>query len=242
MDGRLHAPEFATTHWSVVLAAGQSNSPEAADALEQLCRTYWYPLYAYIRRRGYRPEEAQDLTQDFLLQLLQRRSFARADPGKGRFRSFLLGALKYFLADHRERACAQKRGGGAPLTWIDAQKAEELYHLEPADNRSPDKLYGQRWALALLDQVLARLEKEYCDAGRADLFERLQPFLVGDQRETTFAQAAAESGMSREALKKAAQRFRNRYYYLFQQEIAHTVADPVEVEEEMRHLCLVIAG
>jgi RNA polymerase sigma-70 factor (ECF subfamily) len=234
--------EFTATHWSVVLAAAQQESPQAAEALEQLCRTYWYPLYAYVRRRGYGHEDAQDLTQGFLLQLLERKSLARVDRSKGRFRSFLLGGLNYYLADERERASAQKRGGSQPLLWFDAQAAEARYHREPVDERSPDKLFERRWALTLLDQVLARLEQELHDAGKADLFERLRLFLVGEQGETTYAQAAAELGMTGEAFKKAAQRLRHRYHELFRQEIARTVADPAEVEDEMRHLCAVIAG
>jgi DNA-directed RNA polymerase specialized sigma24 family protein len=233
---------FATTHWSVVLSVGQRDSSQAAEALEQLCRTYWYPIYAYVRRRGYGPADAEDLTQGFLLQLLQRRSIKRADPGKGRFRSFLLGGLKYFLADQRERARAQKRGGGLPLEWLDAPAAERRYNFEPADNRSPDKLYESRWALALLDSVLTRLEMEYHDAGKSELFERLRLFLAGDHGDMTYGLAAAELGVSKEALKKAAQRLRHRYYDLFRQEIAHTVSSPAEVEGEMRHLCAVISG
>ena len=234
--------EFTATHWSVVLAAGQQESPRAAEALETLCRTYWYPLYAYVRRRGYGHEDAQDLTQAFLLQLLERKSLARVDGGKGRFRSFLLAGLNYFLADQREHARAQKRGGGQPLLWFDAQTAQERYHQEPVDDRSPDKLFECRWALTLLDRVLARLETEYREADRADLFERLHLFLVANQGETTYAEMAAELGMTAAAVQKAVQRMRRRYYALFRQEIAHTVADPAEVDDEMRHLCAVIAG
>jgi DNA-directed RNA polymerase specialized sigma24 family protein len=234
--------EFRTTHWSVVLAARQEESTQAADALEKLCRIYWYPLYVYVRRRGYGHEDAQDLTQGFLLQLLERRSLERVDRGKGRFRSFLLAGLNYFLADQRDHDRAQKRGGGQPLLWFDAQGAEERYHREPVDERSPDTLFERRWALTLLDQVLARLETEFHEAGKANLFERLRLFLVGGQGETTYAQVAVELGMTGQAFKKAAQRLRHRYYALFRQEIAHTVADPAEVEDEMRHLCAVIAG
>jgi RNA polymerase sigma-70 factor (ECF subfamily) len=233
---------FATTHWSVVLAAGQQESPQAADALEKLCRTYWYPLYAYVRRRGYGVEDAQDLTQGYLLQLLERRSFSRVDRSKGRFRSFLLAGLNYFLADHRDRATAQKRGGGQPTLSFDAQAAEQRYRLEPVDNCSPDKLFERSWASALLDQVLARLEQEFREAGKTDLFQRLRPFLVAGTGPETYADAAALSGMTAEAFKKAVQRLRHRYYELFREEIAQTMADPAEVEDEMRHLCAVIAG
>jgi RNA polymerase sigma-70 factor (ECF subfamily) len=233
---------FATTHWSVVLAAADQERPEAAQALETLCRTYWYPLYAYVRWRGYGHEDAQDCTQGFLLQLLERQSFARVDRSKGRFRSFLLGGLDYFLANQREHARAQKRGGGQPLLWFDAQTAEERYQGEPVDVRSPDKLFERRWALTLLDQVLARLETEFHEAGKAELFERLRLFLVAHQGERTYAETAAELGMTVAAVQKAVHRLRHRYYALFRQEIAHTVADPADVDEEMRHLCAVMAG
>lgn len=236
------AGTFATTHWSVVRAAGQSGEAQAAAALEQLCRTYWYPLYAYVRRRGYGHEDAQDLTQDFLLQLLERHSFARVDRDKGRFRSFLLAALNYFLADQHDRANAQKRGGGRPVLSFDAQAAEQRYRLEPVEERSPDKLFERRWALALLDRVLARLEQEFREAGKAALFERLRGFLVAGEGEETYAEAAAVLGLSGDAVKKAVHRLRRRYLELFREEIAHTVADAAEVEDELRHLCAVMAG
>lgn len=238
-----HKGVFATTHWSVVLAAGEENTPQSLASLEQLCRTYWYSLYAYVRRRGYGHEDAQDLTQGFIAQLLARKSFARVDPSRGRFRSFLLAGLNYFLVDERIRAQAQKRGGGQEtLSFVDAQEADARYHLEPVDDSSPDKLFERRWALTLLGQVLARLEQEFCAAGKADLFERLRAHLVATTGEETYAEAAAALGMTREAFKKAVQRLRQRYYELFREEIAHTVADPAAVEDEMRHLCAVMAG
>jgi len=234
---------FATTHWSVVLATADEDSPQAAAALEQLCRTYWYPLYYYVRRRGYGHEDAQDLTQGFLLQLLEHHALARVEAGKGRFRSFLLAGLNYFLSDEHDRASAQKRGGGQPtLSFVDAGTADARYRLEPVDDRSPAKLFERQWALTLLDQVLARLEQEFCAAGKAELFQRLRVFLVASTGEGNYAEAGAELGMSREAVKKAVHRMRHRYYELFREEIAHTVATPAEVEEEMRYLCGVIAG
>jgi RNA polymerase sigma-70 factor (ECF subfamily) len=234
--------QFTTTHWSVVLAAGQGTSLSAREALEQLCRTYWYPLYAYVRRRGYGHEDAQDLTQGFLLQLLEHRSFARVDRNKGRFRSFLLGGLNNFLADQRDRANAQKRGGGHSILSLDAQAAEQRYRLEPVDDRSPDKLFERSWAMALLDSVLARVEEEFREAGKAELFERLRVFLLAGTASETYAEVAAETGMTGEAVRKAAHRLRHRYYELFREEITRTVADASEVEEEMRYLCDVIAG
>ena len=236
------AGTFATTHWSVVLMAGQSTDSQASEALEQLCRTYWYPLYAYVRRRGHGHEDAQDLTQGFLLQLLERKSFARVDRERGRFRSFLLGGLNYFLADEHARANAQKRGGGRPVVSFDALAAEQRYSLEPLDQLSPDKLFERQWALALLDRVLARLEHEFQEAGKGDLFERLRGFLVAEVGQETYAAAAAGLGMTGEAVKKAVQRMRHRYYALFREEVSHTLADPAEVDEELRYLCAVMAG
>lgn len=233
---------FATTHWSVVLAAGRSADAQASAALEQLCRTYWYPLYAYVRRRGHGHEDAQDCTQGFLLQLLERKSIARADPARGRFRSFLLAGMNYFLSDQRARASAQKRGGGQPLLSFDAQAAAERYRLETVDDRSPDKLFDRCWALTLLDQVLARLEQEFREAGKFVLFQRLRGFLVAGTGEETYAEAATDLGMSSEAVKKAVHRLRHRYSELFREEIAHTVGEATEVEAELRHLCAVMAG
>ncbi len=237
-----HGGALATTHWSVVLAAGDTRSPQATAALELLCRTYWYPLYAYLRRRGYGPEDAQDLTQGYLLQLLERQSFARLDRSKGRFRSFLLAGLNYFLADQRDRASALKRGGGRPILSLDAQAADQRYRLEAVDDRSPDKLFERSWALALLGSVLARLEQEFREAGKAELFERLRVFLVADKGQETYADVAEGAGMTGEAVRKAVHRMRQRYYELFREAIAQTVADPAEVEEEMHYLCRVIAG
>lgn len=229
---------FLTTNWSVVLASADQNSPEARVALEQLCRTYWFPLYCYIRRRGYGHEDAQDLTQGFLLSWLESRSFARADASKGRLRSFLLGGLNHFLSDQWDRASAQKRGGGQPrISFVDAQTSAERYRLEPVDERSPEKVFDRRWALALLDQVLARAEQEFRQAGKFELFQRLRAFLISGSTGESYAQAAAELGMSREAVKKAVQRMRQRYYALFREEVARTVANAAEVEEELRYLC-----
>ncbi len=234
---------FVTTHWSVVLAATHKDSPQARAALEQLCRTYWYPLYCYVRRRGYSHQDAEDLTQGFLLRWLESKSFARADASKGRLRSFLLASVNHFLSDEWDRASAQKRGGGQPmLSFMDAQRADERYRVEPADERSPEKLFERRWALTLLDQVLVRAEQEFGEAGKAELFRRLRAFVIVGTGEESYAQVAAEVGMSREAVKKAVQRMRHRYYQLFREQVAQTVADPAEVEEELRYLCAVIAG
>jgi DNA-directed RNA polymerase specialized sigma24 family protein len=233
---------FATTHWSVVLAAGEQGSAPAAEALEKLCCTYWYPLYAYLRRRGYGHEDAQDLTQGFLLQLLERKSIARVHQGRGRFRSFLLAGLNYYLIDEHIRANALKRGGGGRVLSLDAQTADERYRLEPADQLSPDKLFERQWALTLLHAVLDHLEQEFREAGKAELFDRLRGFLVAGTVQETYAEAGTDLGMTGEAVRKAVYRMRDRYQELFQEEIGHTLADPAEIEEEMRHLRAVLAG
>jgi RNA polymerase sigma-70 factor (ECF subfamily) len=236
------AGQFATTHWSVVLAAKEGDSRSVQDALEKLCRTYWYPLYAYLRRRGFGEHDAQDLTQGFLAQLLERRSIQGVERDKGKFRSFLLASLNYFLADERDRANAQKRGGGRQVLSLDAHEAEQRYRLEPVDERSPEKIFEHHWAMTLLDQVLARLGQEFTNAGKRELFERLQTFLVEGTGDKTFAEVAQEVDMTEEAVKKAAQRMRRRYHQLFREEIAQTVASPAEVDEELRHLCQVLSG
>ena len=241
-SGRTAVAVFATTHWSVVLSAADSRSATAQEALEKLCRTYWYPIYAYLRRRGCGEHDAQDLTQGFFAQLLERRSIQSVEREKGKFRSFLLASLNYYVADERDRANAQKRGGGREVLSLDVQEAEQRYRLEPVDERSPEKIFEHRWAMALLDQVLVRLGQEFAEAGKRELFERLQAFLVEGTGERTYAEVAREMGMTEEAVKKAAQRIRQRYHQLFREEIAQTVASPAEVDEELRHLCQVLNG
>ena len=228
--------KFTATHWSIVLDLGQGDAPEFAAAFERLCRAYWYPLYAHIRQRGRSPEDAQDLTQSFFLHLLVRKPFTDLNPGKGRFRSFLLAALNLFLADQRDHQRALKRGGGREIVSIDAREAEARYGSEPVDGRSPDRLFEHRWALALLDQVLVRLEQDYAGTGRAELFRHLKPFLVEGALTRTWGEVAGELGLTEDAVKKAAQRLRHRYGRLFRDEIAHTLADPAEVEDELRYL------
>jgi len=234
--------QFPTTHWSVVITAGQHESRLAEEALEQLCRAYWYPLYAFVRRRGYNEQDASDLTQGFFAHLFEHEALHRVDRTKGRFRSFLLASLNYFLSEQRDRANAQKRGGGNEVFSLDAQAAEERYRLEPVDDRSPDKLFELRWALTLLDQVLTRLAREYSDSGKHEAFGLLQPFLIEAKGSKTYAVAALEAGMSEEAFKKAVQRFRQRYHKLFRDEVAQTVADHNEVENELRYLCAVLGS
>ena len=241
-SGRTAVAVFATTHWSVVLSAADSRSATAQEALEKLCRTYWYPIYAYLRRRGCGEHDAQDLTQGFFAQLLERRSIQSVEREKGKFRSFLLASLNYYVADERDRANAQKRGGGREILSLDVQEAEQRYRLEPVDERSPEKIFEHRWAMTLLDQVLVRLGQEFAEAGKRELFERLQAFLVEGTGGRTYAEVAREMGMTEEAVKKAAQRIRQRYHQLFLEEIAQTVASPAEVDEELRHLCQVLNG
>jgi RNA polymerase sigma-70 factor (ECF subfamily) len=233
---------FATTHWSVVLSAKEASTPEGAAALERLCCTYWYPLYAYVRRRGFSDHDAQDLTQGFFAQLLDRKSIQGVTKDKGRFRSFLLVSINYYIADQRDGATAQKRGGGRQVLSFDAQEAETRYCMEPVDTRTPETIFEHRWAMTLLDQVLARLNEEFAQAGKSHLFKALQPFLVEGAKETTYAEAGREIGMSEEAFKKAVQRMRRRYQQLIHEEIAHTVARPEEVEEELRNLCAVLGS
>ena len=236
------SPIFATTHWSVVLAAANRQSPEAAVALERLCKTYWYPLYAYIRRRGYSAQDAEDLTQSFFAHLLERHALHRVSPAKGKFRSFMLASLNYFLADQFDRNSAQKRGGGQTLISFEVHDAEDRFRFEPMDVCSPDKIFERRWALTLLDRVLALLKDEFAEAGKSVRFDRLSIYLVSKSGESSYAEAARELGQTEHAVKKAIQRMRQRFYELFREEVANTVATQAEVEEELQYLCQVIAA
>jgi RNA polymerase sigma-70 factor (ECF subfamily) len=240
-DQAAGCPVFAATHWSIVLSAGQSDSTRARDALSKLCQTYWYPLYAYVRRRGYSREDAQDLTQEFFSRLLERNWLGRADREKGRFRSFLLTAMKRFLADEWDKAHAQKRGGGVPLLALAFDTAETRFAREPADEATPEHSFEKRWILALLEEVLQRLRTEYEREGNAKLFAALNPCLVGDRDALPYAELARALAVSESAVKSAAHRLRRRYRELLRGEIAQTVADPAEVDDELRHLFAVLA-
>jgi RNA polymerase sigma factor (sigma-70 family) len=233
---------FAATHWSVVLTAGRSDTTRAHDALATLCRTYWYPLYAYVRRRGHSPEDAQDLTQEFFARLLEKNWVGNADQRKGKFRSFLLSAMNHFLADEWDKARAQKRGGGVKPVPLQFDTAETRYGLEPADPVTPEQSFERRWALTLLDAVLQRLKAEYEQEGKADLFAVLNPCLVGDRTSQPYAELGAKLGVSEGAVKAAVHRLRQRYRQLLRDEIAQTVAEPGEVDEELHHLFAVLAG
>jgi len=233
------AVAFTTTQWSVVLDA-QSESPSAQEALEKLCRTYWWPLYGFVRRQGYSPEEAQDLTQGFFAMLLERKDFDAVRQERGRLRSYLLTALKNFLAKAHRRAMTIKRGEGRPLVPLEDLLVRERADLEPADKLSADRIYERRWALTLLEQVLARLEEEYRLAGNSALFEQLKQMLSGEPDRLSQATIAQELGMTENAVKQALHRLRQRYRLLLRQEIAQTVAVPGDVEEELRHFISVL--
>jgi RNA polymerase sigma-70 factor (ECF subfamily) len=235
-------PVFVTTHWSVVLTAGRTDTTRAHDALAKLCQTYWYPLYAYVRRRGQSPEDAQDLTQEFFARLLEKNWVGNADQTKGRFRSFLLSAMNHFLADEWDKARAQKRGGGVPAVPLQFDAAETRYGVEPADPTTPERIFERRWALTLLEEVLSHLRAEYAQEGKADLFATLHPCLVGERTAQPYAELAAKLGTSEGMVKSAVHRLRQRYRQLLRDEIANTVAGTEEVDEELRHLFAVLAG
>jgi RNA polymerase sigma factor (sigma-70 family) len=229
---------FVTTHWSVVLAA-QGQSPAAREALEMLCRSYWRPIYSFVRRKGVAPEEAEDLTQGFFALLLERRDFNMVRKEKGRLRSYLLVSLKNFLADERGRAMAVKRGRGQRLVSLEELRANDQADMEPADTLTAEQIYERRWALTVLEQVLARLEKEYRKAG-GPMFERFEKLLTNEPDRPSQADIATELGMTENAVKQAFHRFRQRYRSLFREEIAHTVAVPGDIEGELRHLIAVL--
>jgi RNA polymerase sigma factor (sigma-70 family) len=230
---------FVTTHWSVVLAA-QGESAEAKAALEELCRTYWWPLYGFVRREGHKPEEAQDLTQAFFARLLERRDLETVRQEWGRLRSYLLASIKNFLSKARDRELTVKRGEGRPLVSLDDLLARERADQEPAHKLSPDRIYERRWALTLLEQVLARLRAEYEAAGKLPLFDRLKELLAGESTQPSQAEVAAEMQMTENAVKQAFHRLRHRYRQLLREEIAHTVAVPDDVEDELRHFISVL--
>jgi RNA polymerase sigma-70 factor (ECF subfamily) len=221
-----------------VVAAGDPRRKEARSALDSLCENYWYPLYACLRRRGFPADQAQDLTQEFFTRVLEGRYLDRADPEKGRFRSFLLTSLKFFVADEQHRQRARKRGGGQPVAF-EFSSGEERYRREPAHDETPERIFERRWALSVLDRVVERLRNEFVQHGRPEHFERLKVFLLG-QSDAPYAALAREVNTSEGALKVAIHGLRKRYRELFRQEIADTVADPAEVESELRYLAAVL--
>jgi RNA polymerase sigma-70 factor (ECF subfamily) len=231
---------FPTTRWTTVIAAGGRQQKESRSALVSLCENYWYPLYAYLRRRGYPADEAQDLTQEFFIRVLEGRYLDRADPEKGRFRSFLLVSLKFFVADEGDRLRARKRGGGM-IESLELSSGEERYQREPAHGETPQRIFERRWALSMLERVVERLRTEFILHGRPEHFDRLKVFLLG-QSDAPYSALAREMNTSEGALKVAIHRLRKRYRELFRQEIADTVADPNEVESELRFLAAVLMG
>ena len=232
---------FATTHWSVVLAAGQDADAGASEALEQLCRTYWYPLYVFVRRRGHSPEDAQDLTQQFFALFLQKEYFRLADRARGRFRTFLLHALEHFLVNEWKRASCAKRGGGAACLSLDLEDAEVRYGNQLAGAMTPERAYEKHWALTLLDQVLASLKQEYAEAGNARVFDELAEWLWGKDASVSYAQIGERLGLSEGTARGAMHRLRERYRERLRRAVEQTVADPAEVDEELRHLIAVVS-
>lgn len=230
------ARRFATTRWSQVLAAGHAPTTVSREALASLCEVYWYPLYAYVRRWGYDADEAQDLTQEFFSRLLEKHFLGDADPTRGRFRSFLLASLKHFLSNERDRASAVKRGGRVTIVALEVETAEGLYRLEPPDADTPDKIFERRWALTLLERTLALLRQEFEASGKAEMFNRLEGYLTGEQETVPYAQLATDLQTSEGAIKVAVHRLRRRFGNLLRQEIAETVSDPQEVDGEIREL------
>ena len=233
---------FKTTHWSVVLSAGHDSESVARQALEQLCQAYWFPLYAYVRRQGHQPDDAQDLTQEFFARFLERGSFARADRERGRFRTYLLTSLKRFLQEEWRRANRQKRGGGVTFVPLAGEDAENRYAAEPKDELSPDLLYDRRWAEALLERVLVRLRTDYESTGRAAVYAQLQQFLWGRQVEVSYDEMGRQLGLNEGAVKVAVHRLRQRFRDLLREEVAQTVETPEQIGEELRHLLGAFGG
>jgi RNA polymerase sigma-70 factor (ECF subfamily) len=234
--------QFASTHWSVVLAAGDTGAVGADEALESLCRTYWYPLYVYVRRRGYAESDAQDLTQEFFGRLLAKKLLRRADPERGKFRSFLLKSLQHFLVNEWERARTRKRGDGQSQTSLDAHAAELRYRAEPALTQSLDEAYEKRWAATLIEAVLARLRADYAGSGRLDIFEALKPMIWGEQTPLSYPALGTQLRLTAGAVKVAVHRLRARYRELLRAEVALTVSSASEVDDELRHLIAVLSA
>ncbi len=240
-SARSGSGRFATTHWSVVLAAGRPESARYQQALETLCRTYWFALYAYLRRQGYNAHEAEDHIQAFFACLLEKRGLRLVDPKRGRFRSFLLTALKHFLSNERARADAQKRGGGRKLLSLDIENAENQYIREPRDELSPEKLFERSWALAVLDRTMARLQAEAANAKKQNIFECLKAYLTADKGAIPYHEMAAKLKMTEGAVKVAVHRLRRRYRDLLRDEIAQTVTTEEQISEEIRDLFTALA-
>ncbi len=232
--------QFLTTHWTAVLNA-KGSSAEAQGALENLCQTYWYPLYAFLRCKGQSPHDAQDLVQGFFAQLLGHNHLGKVDRQKGKFRSFLLASLEHYLSDQRDHANALKRGGGQKIVSLDEQVAEERYRLEPADPLSPDTLFERRWALTVLEEARVRLRAEFIEAGKRDLHDQLRAVESADPFGPSQAEAAQRLAMTEAAFKSANFRFRQRFRELIREEIGRTVATSSEIDDEIRHLISIVS-
>jgi RNA polymerase sigma-70 factor (ECF subfamily) len=232
---------FNTTHWSVVLSAVDQSSPGSEAALARLCQSYWYPLYAYVRRRGYSPDDAQDLTQSYFASLLEKKYLDRADRERGRFRTFLLRSLENFLNNQWDRASAQKRGGGRRTISWDEQDAEGRYLKESVEELTPERIFEKRWAATLLELVLKKMREEFIVNGKEELFEAIKPHLWSEGPATSYSQLAVQLNMTVVAVKVTVHRLRHRYRDLLRTEIAHTVATPAEVDDEIRHLIKVMS-
>ncbi|MDH3283171.1 MAG: sigma-70 family RNA polymerase sigma factor [Acidobacteriota bacterium] len=233
---------FATTHWSVVVAAGDRASPDAERALASLCEAYWYPLYAFARRRGADPEEARDLTQSFFATLLEKNYVADADRERGRFRTFLLTAFQHHAAKDRARERAAKRGGAERPLSLDYDVGEQRYLLEPVETATPERIYERRWALTILERVLSAVRRDYAETGRSALFDALSPVLVGASPAPSYRAIGEDLGLSEGAVKVAAHRLRRRYRARLRAEIEETVSTPSEVDDELRHLLQAVSG
>lgn len=230
------AGRFATTHWSVVLAAGRPKSASYQQALETLCQTYWFPLYTYLRRQGYDSHQAEDYTQAFFAGLLAREGLRLADPKRGKFRSFLLASLKHFLSNERARARAKKRGGGRKVLSLDVENAESQYALEPRDELSPDRLFERSWALTVLARTMAHLQAEATGTNKQELFDHLKVYLTAEKSSVSYRDVAAELDMTEGAVRVAIHRLRRRYRELLRDEIAQTVTSDDQIDEEIRDL------
>ena len=235
-------PAFVATRWSVVLAAGGGDTTHARDAIAHICQTYWYPLYAYARRRGCSPHDAQDLTQEFFARLLEGNWVAQADQSRGRFRTFLLTAMKHFMTNEWNKAHAAKRGGCQPVLSLDEDSAEQRYRLEPVEQMTPEILFERGWALALLNDILLRLEQEYAREGKKGWMDALRPALTADRESINYRHIASQLDVTETAARVAVHRLRQRYRLLIQTEVAHTVTSPDQVAAEMRHLFQILAA
>ncbi len=232
--------QFTTTRWSRVLAARERSDPGSREALAGLCEAYWYPLYVFVRRQGYDPDAASDLTQGYFARLMEKDYLGDVHPGRGKFRSFLLASLKHHLSHERDRERAAKRGGPAPAISLDRESAERRYRAKPRDDATPETIYERRWALTVIDRAQGRLRLEMQQAGKGERFEHLAGFVFGGGTDRSYREVASESGMSEAAIAMAVRRLRQRLGDLMRQEIADTVGDPRDVDGEIRHLLAVV--